>query len=112
MKTIKNVWMYARRRGSDAQLDLQITAMEKSIAAAGYHAVGVSQDHADCWILNRPGLKRALEAVKTGQADAVMITRLTNISQCEGRRNRFIRKLQKYGGVLFVNSVPYSTYEK
>lgn len=108
MKQIKNVWMYARRRGSDAQLDLQIAAMEKNIADAGYHAVGVSQDETDCWMLNRSGLKQALAAVKTGKADAVMVTRLTNISQCDARRERFIRKLQKYGGMLLVNNIPYT----
>lgn len=106
-KKVKTVWLYTRLRSTDAQLELQRTALLQTAAQQGWRVVGISTDDADDWLLFRPGLSSAIKAVRQDRADAVMVCRLENISHSASRREAFIHRLERSGGVLLVNEISY-----
>lgn len=75
------VWIYART--ADARpgvLENQLAELCWEAERRGYHMAGNSAERCGAGALNRPALFAMLEAVRRGQVDAVMITRLSRFS--------------------------------
>lgn len=62
--------------------------------------VGSSRDMADDPMIYRRGLRKALKAIRTGKAHALMVTRLENISHSNRRLLYVLKRLQNSGAVL------------
>jgi DNA invertase Pin-like site-specific DNA recombinase len=100
----KRVWIYTRLRGDTDQRAAQKARLLQDAMEHDYTVVGCSTDEADDYILYRPGLRAALRAVRKGEVDAVLVTRVLNISHEPNRLLRFMKKLQDAGTVLIAGN--------
>lgn len=96
----KRVWIYTRFRGDTDQCAAQKARLLQEAMEHDYTVVGCSTDESDETILYRPGLRAALRAVRKGEADAVMVTRVLNISHESNRLLYVMKKLQNAGTIL------------
>lgn len=98
----KRVWIYTRLRGDTDQRAAQKARLLQDAMEHDYTVVGCTTDEADEAILRRPGLRAALRAVRKGAVDAVMVTRVLNISHEPNRLRWFLKKLQNAGTILMA----------
>lgn len=96
------VWLYARQRGDDGELALQKAKLMQVALDRGYNVTGYSSDVADTWLIFRPGLKEALRHIHAGAADALMVTRRSNISHNGNRFFYVMEKLQDSRARLII----------
>ena len=98
----KRVWIYTRLRGDIDQRAAQKARLLQDAMEHDYTVVGCSTDEADDYILYRPGLRAALRAVCKGEVDALMVTRVLNISHVLHRLLWVMKKLQNAGAILIA----------
>lgn len=98
----KRVWIYTRLRGDIDQRAAQKARLLQDAMEHDYTVVGCSTDEADDYILYRPGLRAALRAVCKGEVDALMVTRVLNISHVPHRLLWVMKKLQNAGAILIA----------
>lgn len=75
------VWLYART--ADARpgiLEDQLDSLYREAECRGYKVVNGGAEHRCAGDLDRPALFAMLAAVRSGQVDAVMVTRLSRFS--------------------------------
>jgi DNA invertase Pin-like site-specific DNA recombinase len=71
----------AEQRDSGLGLQAQRDAIEGAWAARGWELVGIEEDIASGAKTDRPGLKRALEAVESDEVDCIIVLRLDRLSR-------------------------------
>lgn len=97
------VWVYART--ADARpgvLENQLAELCWEAECWGYHMAGNSAERCSARALNRPALFAMLEAVRRGQVDAVMITRLSRFSYHRLAVYLILCFLQEHGVALIT----------
>jgi DNA invertase Pin-like site-specific DNA recombinase len=83
----------AEQRQSGLGLQAQRTAIEAACAERGWQLLRIEEDIASGAKTDRPGLKRALEAVESGEADCIVVLRLDRLSRSVAD---FARMLQRF----------------
>lgn len=101
-RNIRRVWLYTRQHADLNQLSLQEAVLRQAAEGRRYVVAGVSSDKSDDYLFYRPGLRKALSAIRRGEADALMVTRLCNISCSHCRLLRVLKRLQNEGAVLLA----------
>jgi DNA invertase Pin-like site-specific DNA recombinase len=81
------------QRQSGLGLQAQRAAIEAACAQRGWELVRVEEDVASGAKADRPGLKRALDAVESGEADCIVVLRLDRLSRSVAD---FARMLQRF----------------
>lgn len=97
------VWIYART--ADARtgvLESQLSELCWEAERRGYHMAGNSAERCGAGALNRPALFAMLEAVRRGQVDAVMVTRLSRFSYHRLPVYLILSFLQEHGVALIT----------
>lgn len=98
----KRVWIYTRLRGDTDQRAAQKARLLQDAMEHDYTVGDCSTDEADDCILYRTGLRVALRAVRKGEVDAVMVTRVLSISHAPHRLLWVMKKLQNTGVILMA----------
>ena len=83
----------AEQRESGLGLQAQRAAIEAACAGRGWELVRVEEDIASGAKADRPGLKRALEAVQSGEVDRIIVLRLDRLSRSVAD---FARMLERF----------------
>lgn len=96
------VWLYTRQHSNLNQLPLQATVLRQAAESRQYTVVGISSDPSDDYLLYRPGLRKALGAVRRNEADAIMVMRLCSISRSYRRLLYVLKRLQDKGAMLLT----------
>jgi DNA invertase Pin-like site-specific DNA recombinase len=71
----------AEQHASGLGLDAQTSAIETACETRGWTLVGVEEDIASGGRRDRPGLARALQAIESGSADVVVVSRLDRLGR-------------------------------
>lgn len=99
------VWAYVR--DSNVPTGVVIAQMSQLLGEAGrlgLSVVGMSQDIHKGRTLDRPGLKDALRAIRTGYADAVLVCDVARLSEDRYTLLQIMEVLQDYGAVLICTA--------
>lgn len=89
-----NIWLYARQRSCPMELQRQANALYRLAAERGQTVVGISADREDAPLFRRPGLREVFRQVRRGRIQAVLVTRLTNISHDDRLLLRLLKTMQ------------------
>ena len=98
-------WAYVRDR--DVPPGIVIAQMSRLLGEAErlcLSVVGMSQDIHNGRTLDRPGLKDALRAIRTGYADAVLVRNVSRLSEDRYTLLRIMEVLQDHGAVLLCTA--------
>ena len=98
-------WAYARAEGvSTSVLIAQMEQVLDEAARRGVCTVGTSQDMSSGEVLDRTGLRTALDAVKKGVANAVLIRDVSRLSKDRHTLLQIMEILQDHGAVLICTA--------
>ena len=104
-KTGLNAWAYACDDGVSASvLIAQMKEVLDEAARKGIRTVGTSQDMCSGELLDRAGLRDALNAVKKGIANAVLVRDVSRLSKDQHTLLQIMEILQDYGAVLICTA--------
>jgi DNA invertase Pin-like site-specific DNA recombinase len=85
----------AEQRQSGLGLQAQRTAIEAACTQRGWRLLRVEEDIASGAKADRPGLKRALDAVESGEADCIVVLRLDRLSRSVADFARMLQRLPR-----------------
>lgn len=98
----KRYWLYGRAASPDKwALENQMIYLRSFAEKYQLNVVGESQDEASGLTFYRPGLNDFLEAVRQGQADALLTKDLTRLGRDSGRVIELIANLNSDGISVF-----------
>lgn len=97
------VWIYARTADErPCVLENQLAELCWEAESRGYHIEGNSAERCGAGALHRPALFAMLEAVRRGQVDVVMVTRLSRFSYHRLAVYLILCFLQEHGVALIT----------
>lgn len=98
-------WAYARADGvSTSVLIAQMKQVLDEAMRKGVCTVGTSQDMSSGEVLDREGLRSALDAVKKGVANAVLVRDVSRLSKDRHTLLQIMEILQDHGAVLICTA--------
>lgn len=90
-------WLYARAQDQNV-VDLQFAALEQYAAEHGISVQGRSQDITTAQNFERPGLQEGKQALAGGQAEVLLVVKLSRVARDLQAMLSFIRELEAFGG--------------
>ena len=90
-------WLYARAQDQQA-VDLQFTALERYATDHNISIQGRSQDITAAQHAERPGLQESKLALAGGQAEVLLVVKLSRVARDLQAMLSFIRELEAIGG--------------
>lgn len=100
------VWLYARTgSGHRSVAEHQLAELRDWAARSGYRIVGQSCECARDNTFWRPGLFATLKAVRRGEVDAVVVTRLSRFARKRRKLCRILAELQANDVTLITTDV-------
>jgi DNA invertase Pin-like site-specific DNA recombinase len=107
---VKRLVGYARiapreREGERPSLDIQRRGLENAAAAGGWELIRVEEDVRSGRSLRRPGLRAALAACRSGEADGVAVARLDRLTYSLPDLARLVSEAVQ-GGYTIVSLQP------